>query len=105
MPYKTKAELERESWMTLAEAAAHVRLRENFTQKRDAHKEVLKALEDNAFVHPRGLPLIRWGDEVRISGKPPNEIGPRDVPPQGQEWRRARIRWATGKVLDPYGSA
>jgi hypothetical protein len=102
MPYKTKAELARENWMTLPEAAAHIRSVEKFKQKRDAYKELLKALEDNAFVHPRGLTLIRWGDEVRISGKAPNEIWPRGDPPRG--WRRAKIRWATGKVLDPYGA-
>jgi hypothetical protein len=101
MPYKTKAERVRENWMTLAEAAAYVHSVENFKIKSGAHKEIRKALTDGAF-HSSRLHLIRWEEEVRISGKPLS-IGPPAVP-RDFDWRDARIRWASGKVLDPHGA-
>jgi hypothetical protein len=100
MPYKTRAEQQRENWMTLPEVVAHVQSVEDESEARD---EVLKALMDDAFHPPPNL--IRWKDEVRIEGSPPEEIGPPDYPPRGRKWGDAEIRWDTGEVLDPYGGA
>jgi hypothetical protein len=104
MPYKSRAERESENWMTLPQASAHIKSVNGLDDERKARAELLKALTDNAFYSHRRY-LIRWKDEVCISGPPPNEIGPRDVPPRGQEWAQAKIRWASGKVLDRYGGA
>lgn len=103
MPYKSKAERESANWMTLRQVSAHVRVVERVEETK-ARSEVLKALKDGAF-DSRRLSLIRWRDEVRISGDLPNEIGPPDVPPRGLEWERVNIRWTAGRVLDPHGAA
>lgn len=103
MPYKSKAEQESENWMTLPQVATHVRSVDG-SDEHKARRDVLKALKDSAF-YSRRRSLIRWKDIVRISGEPPNEIGPHDVPPQGRDWAGAKIRWTSGTVLDPYGAA
>jgi hypothetical protein len=90
--------------MTLPNVIEHLQLFEHLKKPRAARREILKALTDNAF-HSRRRSFLRWKDEFCVSGEPPNEIGPPDVPPRGQEWGRAKIRWAAGKVLDPYGAA
>jgi len=103
MPYKSKAERESENWMTLPQVVAHIQSSDRLDDERKARDELLKALENGAFQSHRRS-LIRWKDEVRISGEPPDEIGPRDVPPQGHQWAVANIRWDIGEVLDPYGA-
>jgi hypothetical protein len=98
--------------MTLPEVVAHVASVKNFAEKHEAEKEVLKALKGNAF-YWRRFCLIRW--EYKFSGKLPKKIRPPDVPlirwdrppdvpPRGQGWGRAEIRWDTGEVLDPHGA-
>jgi hypothetical protein len=88
--------------MTLPEVVAHVHSVEDLKES-EARDEVLKALMNDAF-HSR-LVSIRWKDEVRISGSPPEEIGPHDYPPRGRKWADVEIRWDAGEILDPYGGA
>lgn len=102
MSYKTKADRERENWMTLPQAISHIELFENFSNS-EARAELLNTLEKGAF-HSSRRSLVRWRDKFRALGEPPNEIGPPDVPPRGQRWATVDIRWETGEVLDPYGA-
>jgi hypothetical protein len=103
LPYKSKAEQEAERWMTLPQAIKHIRAADHIDEK-PARRELLKALADDVF-RSRFLFLVRWQNEIRISGEAtPSEIGPPDVPPRGKEWAQAKIRWASGKVLDPFGA-
>ena len=104
MPYKSRAEQESENWMTLPQVLAHIKSVDGLDNDRKARSELLKALTNGAFYSRRRY-LIRWKDQICISGPPPNEIGPRDIPPRGQEWAQAKISWASGKVLDRYGAA
>jgi hypothetical protein len=104
MPYKSKAEQKSELWMTLPEAVQHIRTTEH-VDVRSARGELLKALKDDAF-SLRGIDLVRWKSTFEISGrKRPAKLAPLpDIPPRGQEWSQAKIRWASGKVLDPHGA-
>jgi hypothetical protein len=103
MPYKSKAEQESERWMTLPEAVDHIRATDHI-DLRSARRELLKALEDDAF-SGRGVYLVRWKGPFEILGrKRPAKLGPPDIPPRGQEWSDVKIRWASGKVLDPFGT-
>jgi hypothetical protein len=103
LPYKSKAEQKAELWMTLPQAIAHI-CAADCINERSARRELLKALADDAF-RTRHRHLVQWQDEVRISGEAtPDQIGPPDVPPRGQEWAQAKMRWASGKVLDPFGA-
>jgi hypothetical protein len=103
MPYKTKAEQQRENWMTLPEVATHVQSVKDLNES-EARDEVLKALMDDAF-HSRGQTFLRWKEGIRILGPAPEEIGPHDYPPRGRKWAVTEIRWDTGELLDPYGGA
>ena len=103
MPYKSKAERAAERWMTLPQVLAHIQLVEKLEEP-EARHELLKALTDGAFRSQRSQVYIRWRDEFSPSGGPPGEIAPHDVPPRGEEWAKADIRWDTGEVLDPYGA-
>jgi hypothetical protein len=104
MPYKSKAEQESERWMTLPEAVDHICATDHIDVG-SARRELLKALKNDAF-YMRGIYLVRWKSTFEISGrKHPAKLAPLpDVPPRGQEWSQAKIRWASGKVLDPYGA-
>ncbi len=60
MPYTSKAERERASWMTLREAVEHVRLIEKGTVK-DALRQIIAAVNDNeiaaVYEDSKGQPL------------------------------------------------
>jgi hypothetical protein len=101
MPYKSKAEQESERWVTLPEAVEHISSIDNISL-RQARRELLKALKNGAFYSPR-VRLIRWKSTIEISGRIPAIALP-DDPPRGQEWSHSRIRWTSGRVLDPYGA-
>jgi len=103
LPYKSKAEQEAERWITLPQAIAHISAADSIDE-RSARRELLKALTDDMF-RSRFTFLVRWQDKTRISGEAtPSQISRPDVPPRGEEWTRAKIRWASGKVLDPFGA-
>jgi hypothetical protein len=104
MPYKSRAERESENWMTLPQVSAHIKSVDCLDDERTARRDLLKALINRAF-YWRGQYLVRWKDKFSISGSRPSEIAPSDLPPRGQEWAHAKIRWVSGKVLDPYGAA
>jgi hypothetical protein len=90
--------------MTLPQAISHICAANHIDDERIAQRELLKALADDAF-QSRHKFLVRWQDEVRISGEATlDQIGPPDVPPRGKEWAQAKIRSASGKVLDQFGA-
>lgn len=100
MPYKSKAERERERWMTLPEAVAHIRLADKCGES-DARRQLLKALADGLSA----MGPLKWekekDDEPRPFGYTPI-IVPTDAPPVGREWLKAKIRWKTGKVRNDW---
>jgi len=96
MPYKTKAERERERWMTLPEAVAHICSADG-CDERDARRQLIAALVDNV------LGPLKW--ERERSDKPApfgvsSIISTTDTPPLGREWLKAKICWKTGRVRD-----
>ena len=100
MPYTTKAERERENWMTLPEAVVHIRAAEQ-CDERAARQQLIKALADGVRV----LGPLRWdtakGDRPPPFGYSPITI-PTDTPPIGRGWLEATIRWKTGRVRDDW---
>src|SRR5262249_29285955 len=100
MPYKSKAERERENWMMLPEAAAHIRSADRCNEKAARH-QLVKALADGVRV----LGPLRWdretGDKPSPFGDTPVTV-PTDTPPSGRDWLTARIRWKTGRVRDDW---
>jgi hypothetical protein len=100
MPYKSKAERERERWMTLPEAVTHIRSADN-CDVTDARQRLLKLLADGL----RATGPLKW--EKEKDDKPPpfgstSMIGPSDTPPLGQDWLKAKIRWRNGKVRNDW---
>jgi hypothetical protein len=100
MPYKTKAERERENWKTIPEVVAGICAADD-CQEKAARNLLRKALADD------GLGPLRWQLEKhdRIPQKPwgvPLAV-PDDLPPRGQVWLKAKIRWKTGRVRDDWG--
>jgi hypothetical protein len=100
MPYKSKAESERENWVTLPVAVAHIRAADRCEEK-DARRQLIKALADG----PRILGPLRWekgkGDKPPPFGYTPMTV-PTDTPPLGRDWLTARIRWEAGRVHDDW---
>ena len=101
MPYKTKAERERENWMTLPEAVTHIRTADR-CDKRAARRQLIAALADGLRV----LGPLKWGRE-RDDRLPPfgstSITTPTDTPPPGRAWLEAKIRWKAGRVRDDWG--
>jgi len=98
MPYKSEAERERENWMTLPEAVAHIRSADCCDEK-VARQQLVKALADGV------LGPLRWDREE--DDKPPPfgyapATVPTDAPPLGRDWLAAIIRWKTGTVRDDW---
>lgn len=98
MSYKSKAELERERWMTLPEAVEHIRAADRCDVD-GACQQIVKALADGVRV----LGPLRW--ERERGDKPPPfgysaAIVPTDEPPLGRDWGSAEICWDTGRVRD-----
>ena len=61
MPYKTKAEQEREQWMTLPEVVAHICVADG-CDERAARRQLKAALADGA----RYLQHLKWKREVIV---------------------------------------
>ena len=101
MPYKTKAELERENWMTLPETVAHICSADKCDEK-TARRELVKALAEGL----RPLGPLEWekerGDRQWPFGTS-SITTPTDTPPIGSRWLGAKIRWKTGRVRDDWG--
>jgi hypothetical protein len=101
LPYKTKADQEREKWMTLPEAVVHICTADGCDERAARHR-LIAALADGA----RYLQHLKW---EREPGDRPSPIGPApmmipmDAPPLGRAWSHAKIRWKTGRVRDDWG--
>ena len=90
MPYKPKAEKERELYMTLAELCAGICSLENCSEV-DALVQVRKARADGE------LRWVKWGDGKHLSRRP-------TPPAPGEWWLTAKIRIpGDGKVSDDDG--
>jgi hypothetical protein len=100
MPYKSKAEEERDRWMTLPEAVAHIRSADHCDENA-ARQEIMKALADGVRV----LGPLRWkkekSDKPAPFGSAPITT-PTDTPPIGSNWLGATIRWKNGRVRDDW---
>jgi hypothetical protein len=99
MPYKSKAEREREEWMTLLDAAEHIRNAEGMPDEREARDQLRAALAD-------GLLPLKWKRGHRDPAPPFGYLAcpaPTDDPPRGRQWSTAKINWKTGKVRDDWG--
>jgi hypothetical protein len=98
MPYKTKAERERENWMTLPEAVTHILSAEKSDDVDAARRQLRAALADDA------LRPLRW--ERETDDRPPfgstSIISLTDTPPSGRDWLNAEIRWRSGRVRDDW---
>jgi hypothetical protein len=99
MPYKTKAERERENWMTLPDAVAHIQSSDQCDDEGVVHRQLHAALADGA------LRPLRWEQEP--DDRPPPFgytpiMSPTDTPPIGRDWLSAKICWNTGKVRDDW---
>jgi hypothetical protein len=84
MPYKTKAEQEREKWMTLPDAIVHICSANGFDEKA-ARRQLIAALLEGARV----LQPLKW-DRERGDKSPPfwptSIMSPMDTPPLGYAW-------------------
>jgi hypothetical protein len=101
MPYKTKAELERERWMTLPEAVAHIRSVDKCNEC-EARRQLIAALADGVRV----LGPLKWEREPGDRGAPfgvSSITGPTG-PPLGGAWSEAEINSKTGRVRDDWDS-
>ena len=99
MPYKSKAEREREEWMTLPEIVKHLRSVDN-CDERTARRQLVKALADG------GLRPLKWERERGGRSQPFGYTSltvPTDTPPSGRDWLVAKINWKVGKVRDDWG--
>jgi hypothetical protein len=99
MPYKSKADRERENWMTLPEAVNHICKIENISES-NAREQLLAALVDGE------LWPLKWqrkrGDRAPPFGHSAVP-SPTDTPPRGSACLAAKIRWKTGRVRDDWG--
>jgi hypothetical protein len=97
MPYKSKAEREREEWRTLLDAVKHICNTEHITDEREARDQLRAALSD-------GLWPLKWLQDRR--DPPPFGYSacptPTDDPPRGRSWSTAKINWKTGRVRDDW---
>jgi hypothetical protein len=102
MPYRTKAELDRENWKTIPDAVADICAADH-CEARAARDQLRKALADDDSLWP-----LRWQLEKRdrTPEKKQRDIPfsvPDDLPPHGRVWSEAKIRWQTGRVRDDWG--
>jgi hypothetical protein len=102
MPYKTKADRERENWITLPEVVGHICSVDRHCDKSAARDELRTALAEGVRV----LGPLRW--EKERDDKPPpflvtSIVAPTDTPPLGRDWLEAEINWETGRVRDDWG--
>ena len=97
MPYLSIAEKERQLWMTLPEAVAHVRSVER-CELQEAQQQIRKALADGAI-------LTRW------EGNGPIEVlddgglkykGPRSPPRADKMWLAIYLDWDSGAMVDAF---
>jgi len=100
MPYKTKAERDRENWNTIPEVVTAICAADD-CEPMAARNQLRRALADG------GLRSLRWQLE-KGDRTPPNMRGipfsvPQDLPPSGPVWFQAKIRWKTGRVRDDWG--
>lgn len=102
MPYQTKADCERENWMTLPEAVTHIISAADGCDEPAARRQLIAALADGLRV----LGPLKWERE-RGDRPPPfgttSIVTPTDTPPLGHAWLGAKIRWKTGRVRDDWG--
>jgi hypothetical protein len=99
MPYKTKAESERENWMTLPEAVTHILSADKCDDLSAARRQLRAALADGA------LKPLRWKRESDDRSPPfgsTSVITPSETPPLGRDWLNAKIRWRMGRVRDDW---
>jgi hypothetical protein len=100
MPYRTKAELDRENWKTIPDTITDICATDDCEPKAARH-QLRKALAAG------DLWPLRWQLEKRDrvpERKPPGSFAvPDDLPPREQVWSDAKIRWKTGKVRDDWG--
>lgn len=100
MPYHSRAEQERERWMTLLDAVAHIAAFDG-CDRTTAQTQLIKALADGK------LRPLKWepaeGDKSPLPSLGSSMLVPDDSPPQGRAWSDAVIDWATGRVRDDFG--
>src|SRR5262249_28198108 len=100
MPYRTKAELDRENWKTIPDTITDICAAD------DCEPQAARHLLRKALAAGDLWPL-RWQLERRDrvpERKPPGPFAvPDDWPPREQVWLDAKIRWKTGKVRDDWG--
>jgi hypothetical protein len=99
MPYKTKAERERENWMTLPDAVAHIQSSDQCDDVGAVQRQLHAALADGA------LKPLKW--EREPDDRPPPfgytpVMSPADTPPIGHDWLIAKICWNAGTVRDDW---
>jgi hypothetical protein len=100
MPYKTKAERDRENWKTIPEVVTDICAADDCvpTAARNQLRRALTAGD---------LWPLRWQPEKSDRTPPTMGAGPLavadDLPPSKQVWLEAKIRWKTGRVLDEWG--
>jgi len=99
MPYKSKAERERENWRTIPEAIVAICAADRCDES-TARKLLRKALA-NADLGP-----LRWqpekGDITLQKPRASRFAIANHGPPNGQIWITAKIRWSTGRVRDDW---
>jgi hypothetical protein len=99
MPYKTRAQLERERWMTLPQVIIQICSADQCDER--AACRCLRAALANGDLGP-----LKWererGDRPPLFGVS-SIIAPTDTPPAGHEWLEAKFCWKTGQVRDAWG--
>ena len=100
MPYQSKADQERERWMTLLDTVAHIATSDG-CDTASAQTQLIKALADGK------LRPLKWepadGDKAPLPSLGSSMLVPDDSPPQGRAWSGAVVDWATGRVRDDFG--
>jgi hypothetical protein len=92
MPYKTKAERDRENWRKIPQAVAEICAADQCEPKA-ARNQLRQALAD-------GLGPLRWQPEKGDRTPPTMGASPLAV---ADDWLEAKIRWKTGRVLNEWG--
>jgi hypothetical protein len=100
MPYRTKAERDRENWKTIPEVVTDIGVADD-CKPSTARNQLRRALM-NGDLWP-----LRWQVE-RGDRTPPIIRGissqvPDDLPPRERVWSKAKIDWKTGRVRDDWG--
>jgi hypothetical protein len=97
MRYISKEALYRAHYRTLPEWVKLIQQASDCSAK-SAQQQILDGLYDGAFA-------VRWDDRDKNPLRYPNPYltGIDSPPPKGVFWRRAKINWRTGKVIDDWG--